>query len=113
MMVVVGYLLVTYKGNLMNDAYSSWWSALIITSFFFGILNFFLHTSNQEKLIAAPTLLVASVAILSTIIVVCAFIVTATGLAKLESIEEEAIEAAKRQAKKTTSKFLKSVLIPE
>ena len=91
-----------------NNAYSGWLWFLIVASFFLGILNFYLHTSGQEELITAPSLLVANIAILSTIIVVCALVVTLAGLQKLEAIEKRAILLAKRQAKKTASKFLKS-----
>lgn len=91
-----------------NDVFSVWLWVLIIASFFLGIWSLSLHTSDQEKFIDAPTFLVANIAILSTIIVVCALVVTVAGLQKLEAIEQKAILQAKRQAKKTTSKFLKS-----
>ena len=95
-----------------NDVFSVWLWVLIIASFFLGIWSLSLHTSDQEKFIDAPTFLVANIAILSTIIVVCALVVTVAGLQKLEAIEQKAIlqakRQAKRQAKKTTSKFLKS-----
>ena len=64
----------------------------------------------SEKGIPAdfPTIFTANIAVLSAIIVICAFVVTSTGLAKLESIEKEAIEKAKTTATETAQTVLKS-----
>lgn len=91
-----------------NDVFSVGLWVLIVASLFLGIWSLSLHTSEQKEFVTASTFLVANIAILSTIIVICAFVVTATGLAKLESIEEKAVETAKETATKTTREILKS-----
>lgn len=105
------------KDKPKNDAYSGWLWVLIVASFLLGISNFYLHASDKEKLIAAPTLLIANIAILSTIIIICAFIVTITGLQKLEVIEKEALrkadESAKTTAEATATKVLQEILQSE
>ena len=93
-----------------NDVFSVWLWVLIFASLSLGIWSLSLHTSDQEEFVTASTFLVANIAILSTIIVICAFVVTATGLAKLESIEEKAIETAKEAAKETATKTTQEIL---
>ncbi len=84
-----------------------WTWILLIINIVLGISHFYLYSGKGIEE-GFATIMTANIAILSAIIVVCAFVVTAAGLQKLESIEEKAEEKAEETAIKTTTEILKS-----
>ena len=80
----------------------------IIVNVFLAILNFYLHVSGRGLNAELSTFLIANIAILSTIVVVCAFVVTVTGLNKIESIKKEAHRVAGEAARKEAKEVLMS-----
>ena len=85
---------------------------MIFINLCLGISHFYLY-SEKGVTFDFPTIFTANVAILSTIIVICAFVITAAGLAKLESIEKEAIQKAEESAKKAATKRTRKILKSE